>query len=108
MTERAKDWLSQWASPGIVINIVAAVLILGGAWVRLGSLEEKIGKLQGQVEALQTSGRADDKSVTIELVKCQSKIEYLGERLREQEAFKNDQTLINTRIFTSLSVLEKK
>lgn len=99
MTERTREWFHQWLTPPVLINLIGFVLVIGGAWVRLGALEIQVADLKTQIVGSQTAAQDYAK----ELVRLQEKIVALGDRLHIVETFKVDQEQINVRVFAGLS-----
>lgn len=112
MTEKSREYWQQWLTPGVIINFVAVLILIGGAWVRLSSLEAQVTKMQGQIEALQvanqatqTTNQAATQSAAIELVRYQERVATQAARISVLEDFKNTQEQVNVRVFSTLSKL---
>lgn len=103
MTERARDWFQSWLTPGVLINVIGFLLLLGGGWVRLERLEKQVEKAQDQIESLQVNGRNDAQNWALELVRYQERVSALSDRLRSLETFKIDQEQINTGLFSRIA-----
>lgn len=105
MTERTRDWLQQWLNPHTLITLVSFVLLLGGAWFRLGAVEKQLEALQAQSTTSQTATQATVQAATTELVRYQERISAMGDRVRVLEQKASDQESINVRVFSGLSKL---
>lgn len=105
MTEKAREYWQQWLTPGVIINFVAVLILIGGATVKLSNLETQVTKMQGQIETLQATGQASAQSAAIELVRYQERVATQAARISVLEDFKNTQEQVNVRVFSTLSKL---
>jgi hypothetical protein len=105
MTEKSREYWQQWLSPGVIINLVAVLILIGGAAVKLSNLEAQVTKMQGQIEVFQTATQVAAQSSAIELVRYQERVATQAARISVLEDFKNTQEQVNVRVFSTLSKL---
>ncbi len=105
MTERTRDWFQKWLEPHTLMALAAFLLLLAGAWFRLGSVEKQLEALQVQSVASQTATQTTVQAATTELVRYQERIAAMGDRVRVLEQKASDQENINVRVFSGLSKL---
>lgn len=100
-TEATKDYLRQWASPGVVMGLVAWLVIGVGAWYRLSSLEGKFADLSTDVRAATKSNQEAEK----ESIRLQADLKNALVRIESLERFRDAQQDYNASTMTSLAVL---
>lgn len=74
------DYAKQWLSPSAIVAVLSAILIVGGAWIRLSSLEKGFADLSADVKL----ATAADIDAAKEFIRYQGKVDKLSDELTEQ------------------------
>lgn len=109
------DWWQEWKKPQVCITLLTLLFVAGGAWVRLGDIEDgqdefqeelirRLENLDGRLTALQASTNEGDKA----LAGSQADFRALVERVSKLERFDETQAIINQETRADVARLEER
>ena len=104
MTDRAKEWLSQWLSPGVIMGVLGWLVIVVGAWYRLSTLEATVINLATEVKA---SAHVTQEAKE-EAIRLQERMGTALARIDSLERSREAQTDYNAATMSQLAVLKNK
>lgn len=121
LTERMKDSVKAWLTPGLIIQMVGILLMLGGAWaVSTYRLDHQDARYQELKSAIADQGKAikdqvdelraevrEVKNAQADVVRAQERMEALKGRVDILERFTEAQTQFNAMLAARVARLER-
>lgn len=74
------EYAKQWLSPSAIVAVLTGLLIVGGAWIRLSSLEKGFADLSADVKL----ATAADVDAAKEFIRYQGKVDKQSDEIDEQ------------------------
>lgn len=90
-----------WFSPGIIIHIATALLMIG---VTYGVMSSRMEVVTAQLGEMRVELR-EFRSAQNDVIRAQERMAFLVTRIEALERFKDGQESINVRVFSGLSKL---